>query len=289
MSTWRAEACGGGLARNVLPGKTMSLMDRLLAEVHAGLPRLRGAMVQGVVPVHRELVDELVPLLPGWPPGLRVVLGPDQQVQIRYGSFHANARVQPLVSLGPSPMVTIELASQLVAVGLRFAPLPPFVQVSGRLVQVRLAEIPALADMSAIWPHLAHATCTSTPTGLELAFGFHVVESPTDTTVVPRPRRQEGRPMTESGRLQSWIDQQLAAGLPALAGARVTGTLPLPVTLLNDLIADAVADAAAGAVAQSRGPRSGPDLAQLARLVKYIRVDAAPGVVTLDFEVGAGG
>ena len=267
----------------------MSLSDRLLGEVHAGLPRLRGAMVQGVVPMHHELVDELLPLLPGWPPGLRVLLGPDQRLQIRYGSFHANARVQRLIALGPSPIVTIELASQLVAMGLRFVPLPPFVQVAGRFVQVRLADIPALADMAAVWPHLAHAACTSTPTGLELAFGFHVVDLPTDTTVVPRPRRQEGRPMTESGRLQSWIQQQLAGGLPALAGARVTGTIPLPVTLLNDLIAEAVADMAAGEGGQARGPRSGPDLAQLARLVRHVRVDAAPGVVTLDFEVGVGG
>ena len=36
-------------------------------------------------------------------------------------------------------------------------------------------------------------------------------------------------------------------------------------------------------------PGAGPDLAMLARLVKHVRVDAAPGVVTLDFEVGVGG
>ena len=95
--------------------------------------------------------------------------------------------------------------------------------------------------------------------------------------------------MTESGRLQSWIQQQLAAGLPALPGARVTGTIPLPVGLLNDLIAQAVADAAAAHPGQTRAPGSGPGVAVLARLVKHVRVDAAPGVVTIDFEVGAGG
>ena len=47
--------------------------------------------------------------------------------------------------------------------------------------------------------------------------------------------------MNQSGRLQSWIQQQLRTGLPALAGARVAGTIPLPVTLLNDLIAEALA------------------------------------------------
>ena len=94
--------------------------------------------------------------------------------------------------------------------------------------------------------------------------------------------------MNESGRLQSWIQQQLVSGLPALTGARVTGTIPMPVTLLNDLIARAIADAAAGEAGETRAPRSGHDLATLARLVKHVRVDAAPGLVTLDFEVGVG-
>ena len=95
--------------------------------------------------------------------------------------------------------------------------------------------------------------------------------------------------MPERGRLHTWIQQQLAAGLPALPGARVSGTIPLPVTLLNDLIAQALADAADGAPAEPRALRTGPDLATLARLVRHVRVDAGPGVVTLDFEVGAGG
>ena len=257
----------------------MSLTDRLLGEVSEGLPRLRGATVDGVLPVHHRVVDDLLPLLPGWPAGARVALGPEQHVQVRYGSFHANARLQRQVTLRPRPVVTIELASQLVAWGLGRAPLPPFVQVSGRLVQVWLAEIPSLSGLAPLWPHLAHATCTSTPSGLELAFGFHVVDSNAEATSVARPRRQEDRPMIESGRLQSWIQQQLATGLPALAGARVAGTIPVPVTLLNDLIAQAVADAAAGNLGQARAPGSGPDLAMLARLVKHVRVDAAPGVL----------
>ena len=224
----------------------------------------------------------------GGPQGARVALGSDQHVQVRYGSFHANARVHRQVALRPSPVVTIELASQLLAWGLQRAPLPSFVRVSGRLVQVWLAEIPALSELAAVWPHLAHATCTSTPGGLELAFGFHVLDSTSEASSVPRRRTQE-EPMIPSGRLQSWIQQQLGTGLPALAGARVAGTIPVPVTLLNDLIADALADVADGDLGQQRAPGAGPDLAMLARLVKHVRVDAAPGVVTIDFEVVAGG
>ncbi len=94
------------------------------------------------------------------------------------------------------------------------------------------------------------------------------------------------------GRLQAWVRDQLAAGLPAFAGARVTGTVPLPVTLLNELIAQGLADAVAASPASAPAPRADsatPDLATLLRLVRHVRVDAAPGVVTLDFEVGVDG
>ncbi len=92
------------------------------------------------------------------------------------------------------------------------------------------------------------------------------------------------------GRLQAWLRDQLAAGLPALAGTRVTGTVPLPVAMLNDLIAQGLADATGGAApASPRAHNGAPDLATLLRLVRYVRVDAAPGVVTLDFEVGVDG
>ena len=267
----------------------MRLSERLLGEVYAGLPRLRGAMLNGVVPVRQQVLDDVLSIAPGWPAGVSVALGRDQHVQVRYGSLHANARLRRQVALGPRPVVTLELASQLLAWGLSRVPLPPFVRVSGRLVQVSMAEIPALSALGALWPHLAHATCTSTPGGLELAFGFHVVDAGSDTSPITRRHRQDDRPMTDSGRLQAWIREQLATGLPALAGARVAGTIPVPVTLLNDLISEAVADAAAGEVGRIRTPGAAADFAMLARLVKHVRIDAAPGVVTLDFELAADG
>lgn len=92
------------------------------------------------------------------------------------------------------------------------------------------------------------------------------------------------------GRLQAWLRNQVAAGLPALAGTTIAGTVPMQVTLLNELIAQAIADAADGQRdAAARPPGTAPDLATMARMVRHIRVDAAPGVVTLDFEVGVGG
>lgn len=100
--------------------------------------------------------------------------------------------------------------------------------------------------------------------------------------------------MADTGRLQAWVRQQVEAGLPAFAGARVAGTVPLQVSLLNDLIQQALADAAAGGVSarsSSSSPGGAPsiDIASVARMVRHVRVDAAPGVITLDFEVGVGG
>lgn len=268
----------------------MPLNDVLLGELRSGLPRLQGARVSAVLPVYRTVIEEVLPLLPGLPDGVSLTLGTDQQVQVRYGSFYANATLHPDVSLRPTPVVTLELASQLVAWGLQRAPLPPFVRLSGRLVHIWLAEMPALADVAPLWPHVASLTCRSTAGGLQIDARIHVAGAGQPLPAFPRsPRTHGDRPMTE-GRLQAWLRHQVETGLPALAGARIAGTVPLPVTLLNELLAEAVADAAEGRSAgTSAAPRGGPDLATLARMVRHVRVDAGPGVVTVDFAVGADG
>ena len=95
--------------------------------------------------------------------------------------------------------------------------------------------------------------------------------------------------MSEPGRLQEWLRQQVATGLPAFAGARVTGTVPMQVSLVNELIAEALADAASSAGRDGSKPAGAIDFASLARMVRQLRVEAAPGVITLDFEAGVDG
>ena len=95
--------------------------------------------------------------------------------------------------------------------------------------------------------------------------------------------------MSDSGRLQEWLRRQVAAGLPAIAGARVTGTIPMQVSLVNDLIAQALAEAGNAAPRDGSRPAAPIDVASIARMVRQLRVDAAPGVITLDFEVGIDG
>lgn len=95
--------------------------------------------------------------------------------------------------------------------------------------------------------------------------------------------------MAPPSRLQSWLTQQLAAGLPALAGARVSAHVPVQVGLVNELIAEALSEAQAGASPARGGGDAPVDLAALIRLVRQVRVDAAPGVITLDVEAGVDG
>lgn len=145
----------------------------LEAELAAGLPRLAGTQVVAHVPVRQGVIAELLPLLPGVPPDVTVEIGADRHVQVRYGVFHANGRLAPRIT-GDSPVLIFELASQLVAWGLQRLPLPPFVRVSGRLVQVHLLRVPALATVAPVWRHLESLTFTSVPGRLDVRLMVHV-------------------------------------------------------------------------------------------------------------------
>jgi len=270
----------------------MRVLELLLTELRAGLPRLHGARVSLVVPVRQAVIDEVLPLLPGLPPGTSVALGADQQVRVRYGAFQATARLRPAIDLRPAPVVTLDLSSQMVAWGLQRASLPPFVRVSGRQVQIWLAEIPALRDLAAVWPHVEAVTCASTEAGLEITAVLHATGTPaTTSSAMPARRPPTGREGgRDSGRLETWVRHQFATGLPALQGARLVGTVSVPVDVLNEWVAVAVTDMASARPTESAAaPLQGLDRARLASWVRHVRVDATPGVITLDVEVGIDG
>ena len=80
--------------------------------------------------------------------------------------------------------------------------------------------------------------------------------------------------------MRQWFEAQLSAGLPALAGSEVSGTLALKQELLNQLLADWL----------SQGPREAAgevkmDLAQLKHFVKAAQVRADAGTVFVEFRV----
>lgn len=151
----------------------MTSFAALARELRAGCPRLEGAQVLATIPIRQALVDELLTLVPGVPDDLSLTLGPDRQVQVRYGVFHANGRLSPAFG-GESPRLTLELASQLVAWGLQRLPLPPFVAVQGRLIHVDLQRVPALAPLAPVWPHVQSVSFTSIAGRLDVRVAVHV-------------------------------------------------------------------------------------------------------------------
>jgi hypothetical protein len=153
----------------------MAVIDVLRAELQAGAPRLSGGRVHLRLPVRQAVVDDVLARLPGLPPGVAIAIGPAEQVQVRYGAFHANARVRSEAILRPRPELTLELASQLVAWGLARVTLPPFVRLDGRLVRIALDEGPMRA-LAPVWPHVRALRLRSVPDGLEVDIEVHVID-----------------------------------------------------------------------------------------------------------------
>jgi hypothetical protein len=153
----------------------MAVTDILLAELQAGGPRMAGARVHLRLPVRQAVLDDLLASLPGLPHGVGVAIGPAEQVQVRYGSFQVNATLRGEAILQPRPELTIELASQMAAWGLKRVSLPPFVRLDGRLVRIALDEGP-LRALAPVWPHVRALRFRSVPDGLEVDVEVHVTD-----------------------------------------------------------------------------------------------------------------
>ncbi len=146
----------------------MSVADVLRHEMQAGLPRLSGGRIVLQVPLRQPVIDHVLGLLPGVPRDVAIAIGDERRLQVRYGVFHANARLQPEAARGPAPVVVLELASQLIAWGLRSVPLPPFVRVAGRDIEIHLADVPALREFAPLWRHVQQLAFGSTPGQLDV-------------------------------------------------------------------------------------------------------------------------
>ena len=81
--------------------------------------------------------------------------------------------------------------------------------------------------------------------------------------------------------MDEWIQAQLAAGLPALRGSVITGTVALNQELLNELVAKWLA-----ATGEPTSTRSGAaDLRQLRPFLKQASIRAETGTVLVDFQI----
>jgi hypothetical protein len=82
--------------------------------------------------------------------------------------------------------------------------------------------------------------------------------------------------------MREWIDAQLRAGFPALAGSAISGTLAVRQELLNELLAAWLAENAA------RGANPARDFSASMRLLKSASIRAEPGTVLVDFQITIG-
>ena len=81
--------------------------------------------------------------------------------------------------------------------------------------------------------------------------------------------------------MDEWVQAQLAAGLPALRGSALSGTLAVKQELINELLAQWLT-----ARARSAGRSSAvPDINQLLPFVKQAAVRAEAGAVHVDFQI----
>jgi hypothetical protein len=85
--------------------------------------------------------------------------------------------------------------------------------------------------------------------------------------------------------MREWIDAQIAAGLPALAGSRIAGTLAVSPELVNEVLA-----AWLGRPASAASATTPPwNLDALRAAVKSMSVRAESGRILIDFDVRMGG
>ena len=79
--------------------------------------------------------------------------------------------------------------------------------------------------------------------------------------------------------MREWMEAQLAAGLPALAGTSISGTVAVKQELLNDLLKDYLSATPAASPALPIDARS------LLRYVTHAAIRAEHGQLLVDFQV----
>jgi hypothetical protein len=79
--------------------------------------------------------------------------------------------------------------------------------------------------------------------------------------------------------MREWIETQLKAGLPALAGSRIAGTVAVKQELINEALATWLTSGALS------GAGSLPDLAPIKHVVKAATVRAETGTLLVDFTI----
>ena len=142
---------------------------------------LTGSHAEGTLQISAAAVNDLLQRLSQGRAAPRLDLQPHNTVVVRLGAFYATAELPAVVHPSRSPRVTVRLASQVVAWGLKAVVREPYVEFRGREVTIALDRVPALAPLNELWPHVRQLTFATSPQGLRVGVTMEIAGSGTGT------------------------------------------------------------------------------------------------------------
>jgi hypothetical protein len=122
-------------------------------------------------------LNELLHVGPSRLGDVNLAVAPDNQIVVHYGVVHATATLPPAIEAGPSPRLTLTLASLVVALALRAAVREPFLSFSGRRMTISLADVPALQPMRDLWPHVRRVGLSTNGKGVRVHVAISIDEA----------------------------------------------------------------------------------------------------------------
>jgi hypothetical protein len=141
------------------------------------LAQLGGTRAEGTLRVSESAVNELLNLDGSALRGATIPIGAGHQIVLRYGAFRVRATLSPEIEAGPSPRVTLSLASFVVAFAIKAALRQPYISVTGRQLTITLADLPALQRLRDFWSQLRRAELATEPGSVRIDVVVSVAEA----------------------------------------------------------------------------------------------------------------
>jgi hypothetical protein len=145
-------------------------------ELPMRLAQLTGSHAQGTLQLAESAINELLRLSASGAHKPTLTLLPRNRLLLRVGLFHAHAELPASMQTGPSPQLTLALASIVVAWGLKAVVKQPFVHFHGRHLTIDLAAIPGLHAWREVWRHIHQVTFETVPGALRIQFAVAVTD-----------------------------------------------------------------------------------------------------------------
>ena len=140
------------------------------------LAQLRGTRAEGSLRISEAGINDALHAAQQGAERATVEVRESNRLVIRYGVLHAQVRLPAALDAGPTPRLTLTLASVLVAWGLKATLRQPYVHIHGRHVTVELAEAPVFREWRDAWQHLRRVEFATEPGALGVSFAVLIPE-----------------------------------------------------------------------------------------------------------------